>query len=231
MKALAIDTSGRTAGVALADGYIVIGEFTVDSLGKNNHSTTIMRMADDLLRQSGFSLNELGCVAYASGPGSFTGLRVGASSAAGLAKGAGLPLVPVPTLDFMAYNVASFNGHVMPLIDARRSEVYAAVYGAGGKRLTDFFALPIGEALGVAKGFGDDFIFLGDGVEPNEQVIRAEFENAVFAPPNLCRQRASSLGLRALRMLDEGFTPRAGAELLYLRKPQAEREREERCSR
>ena len=157
-KILAIDTSGQQACAAIVQNshneYIVIGEISLNArTGEKSwtHSEILMPAIDQLLNLTGISMQELDHIAYTSGPGSFTGLRIGASTALGLAKGLNKPTIPVPTLDSLAYNMlGTVNGIVVPMMDARRGQVYSAAYESVGSaltRTTEYLALPVEEML------------------------------------------------------------------------------------
>ena len=123
MKILAMDTSGQTASAALVDGNKLVGEYTQND--KLTHSQTILPMIAEICRQTNTEPAELDYIACAVGPGSFTGLRIGAATAKGLCLGWDKPLIPVPTLDALAYNVFMTDAVVCPIMDARRNQVYA----------------------------------------------------------------------------------------------------------
>ena len=158
MKILALDTSGKQAGAAIMDKYITIGEILINAQSGPktwHHSEILMPGVERLFALSGMELSDMDYIAYTSGPGSFTGIRIGAATALGLARGINRPAVQVPTLDALAYNVLCIGegGIVAPLLDARRGQVYGAVYlkeAAGGfLRLTDYFAASIEEAMNI----------------------------------------------------------------------------------
>ena len=126
MKILALDTTGLVASVALVDEEKTIAEFTTNY--KKTHSQTIMPMIEQLKNMVELDLSEIDYVACASGPGSFTGLRIGAATAKGLAHGLDKKIIPVPTLDGLAYNLAESSKLIVPIMDARRNQVYSAIY-------------------------------------------------------------------------------------------------------
>jgi tRNA threonylcarbamoyladenosine biosynthesis protein TsaB len=231
MKILAIDTSGIVASVCVMDETKTIAEFTVNY--KKTHSQTIMPMVKNICDMVELDLSEVDYVAVSSGPGSFTGLRIGAATAKGLAHGLNKRIVPVPTLDTLAYNIYETQKIICPIMDARRGQVYAAFYNWNdGKleKLTDYLAQPIEEIADIALGFENEVIFLGDGVAVHEQVLRNLLgDNLMIAPPNSNMQRASSLGALAFEFIKEHkdinyaeFAP------FYIRKSQAEREYDEK---
>lgn len=126
MKILALDTTGQVASVALADEEKLIGEYTINY--KMTHSQTIMPMVDAVVKMTDFDLSTVDYIACSQGPGSFTGLRIGAATAKGLALGLNKKIVPVPTLDALAYNIFETDKIICPIMDARRSQVYTALY-------------------------------------------------------------------------------------------------------
>ena len=227
-KILAIDTSGQQACAAIVQNsdYIVIGEISLNArTGEKSwtHSEILMPAIDQLLNLTGISMQELDYIAYTSGPGSFTGLRIGASTALGLAKGLNKPTIPVPTLDALAYNMLGMvNGIVVPMMDARRGQVYSAVYESGSckmTRITDYMALPVEEMLCHCNSA--NVYLLGDGACAYKDAIQSVLPQAVFIPGNNNRQRAPSVAICAAIKLSEGFIPDENVEILYVRAPQA----------
>lgn len=229
MKILAIDTTGQTASAAIVEEDKLIAEFTLNY--KLTHSQTIMPMIAEICEKSETKADEADYIACASGPGSFTGLRIGAATAKGLALALGKELVPVPTLDALAYNVFETDKIICPIMDARRSQVYTAFYRwINGKlsRLTEMMAISIDEVIQMARDYEQKVIFLGDGV-PVHQKNLSLFPNFIFAPAHCSLQRAASVASLAMELVKEGGAVDGDTfELIYLRKSQAEREREER---
>jgi tRNA threonylcarbamoyladenosine biosynthesis protein TsaB len=214
MRILAIDTSGQQAGVAVVKKggthKKIIIEAHTEPKGWR-HSEMLLPTVAKLFEDNGLTLANIHCVAYTNGPGSFTGLRIGAATALGLARGAGLPVVQVPTLDVMAYTKISLDlTHtsdltpktetikIIPMMDARRGQVYAAVYERGKngkmKRLTDYLAVPENELTEQTK----DALVTKKNVDP------------VF------------VGLWAMENIH--LSSGSPGELLYIRAPQAVRE-------
>jgi len=233
MKILAIDTSGEIANAAILTENMTIGEVSLNARQGEKawtHSEILMPAVQNLFNSTGLRVQEMDYVAYTSGPGSFTGLRIGASCALGIAKAQNIPAIAVPTLDAMAYNVYKLcNRHiVMPMMDARREQVYFAVYitsKTGITRITEYAALPVTEALKqLPFANPENIIFLGDGADAYHEILQEHLPDACYAPLNNNRQRASGLGLAALEMIASGMSFDAPPELIYVRQPQAVRE-------
>lgn len=253
MKILAIDTSGEQAGAAIigaknADApYITIGEIFFNArTGEKawTHSEVLMPGVEKLFELTRLEPREIDYVAYTNGPGSFTGLRIGAASALAIARGLGVPAIAVPTLDAMAYNALRMGTEctIVPMLDARRGQVYTALYtrrDLSGRitRETDFFAMQVDEALkhffgleaNESIGLAEDVVFLGDGADANADIINNRVPGSLFAPANNNRQRAASVGVCALEKIHAGEEISQEIEILYIRAPQAVREAEARA--
>jgi tRNA threonylcarbamoyladenosine biosynthesis protein TsaB len=238
LKILAIDTSGEQAGAAIivkndSSPYITAGEIFLNArMGEKSytHSEILMPGVEQLFAITRFKPADIDFVAYTNGPGSFTGLRIGASSAIAIARALNKPAIPVPTLDALAYNIFNEESIIAPIMDARRNQVYSCFYSRRGKinqRLTEYMALDIDECVKYAHSFNKNVIFLGDGTAVYGERILKSAGNFSLAPANNNIQRASSVGLAA-EALAEYATDYASLELFYLRKPQAEREYEEK---
>ncbi len=224
MKILAIDTSALTATAAiLADEKLVCEISTTTAL---NHSVTVMPMIDELLRKVNMDISEIDLFACSEGPGSFTGLRIGIGTVKGLAYGLEKKVVGVSTLLALAHNISYTDFVIAPIMDARRNQVYNALYKYEGGSLTEITpprALSIEELCGEIS---EKTIFVGDGVLAYKDKIKEILgDKALFASPQNMLQRAGSVACAA-----QGLTPVDAEELtaVYLRKPQAEREREEK---
>jgi len=229
MKILAIEASGNVAGAAYYCDGRMIAEFNLNF--ELNHSETLMNIVDNVCKMSRLSLDELDGIAFSAGPGSFTGLRIGAATAKGLALALNKPLIGVPTLPAMAYNMFMSRGIICPIMDARRKEVYSGIYtfDSDAKLITlmEEAALPFSEILHRVTEYNQPAVFLGDALPLYKDEI---LENPMFslAPAGLDVQRAGSVACLAADMLKKGNIP--PSELIYLRKPQAEREREQRLA-
>ena len=126
MRLLAIESSAKTASAAIWDDGIVVAEYTTNH--KMTHSQTLLPMIDEIVKRTGVNLADISAIAISKGPGSFTGLRIGSATAKGLGQALNLPIVEVPTLEGLAYNLSEYEGLVCPCMDARRNHVYGAIY-------------------------------------------------------------------------------------------------------
>ncbi len=238
MKILAVDSSGNTASVAVyIDGVIT----ALNSVNNNKtHSQTLLPMIEHAMKQAGIDVLELNAVAAAEGPGSFTGLRIGASTVKGLSFAAGVPVVPVSTLAALAYNFAGMGGIICPVMDARRGQVYSAAYsfsGDCGDIINEIYgprALALDEVLDTLCDNHPDerVIFLGDGVLVHENRIRYVMKDRAYIAISHQRfQSAASVAMLAAQMYESGkYVDGADFEPIYLRLSQAERERMEKGS-
>lgn len=224
MKILAIDTSALTATAAiLADGKLICEISTTTAL---NHSVTVMPMIDELLRKVNMDISEIDLFACSEGPGSFTGLRIGIGTVKGLAYGLGKQVVGVSTLEALAHNISFTDAVIAPIMDARRGQVYNALYKYDGEKLVlvnSPRALSIEE---LCDEISEKTIFVGDGVLAYKEKIKETLgDMALFASPQNMLQRAGSVAYAA-----QSISPIDAEKLsaVYLRKPQAEREREEK---
>lgn len=230
MKILSIDSSGLVASVAVMSDGILTGEYTIHN--KKTHSQTLLPMISDMLQMAEIKPEELDCIAVSAGPGSFTGLRIGAATAKGLAWTLGIPIVPVSSLMGLAANVARPGAVVCPIMDARRNQVYFGVY-----RITDGLpeelvspdVVAVEKAVACADQMGEEVIYLGDGVPVFEQIIREQAKSGVhfMSPENRYQRGASVASLGALLFEDKKYVEASEFAPIYLRKSQAEREREE----
>lgn len=231
MKILGIDSSGMVASAAITADGVLVAEFTVNN--KLTHSQTLLPMIDQVVRMSGIALQEMDAIAVAAGPGSFTGLRIGASTAKGLGLALDKPIVPVPTLEGMAYRLAGSAGLVCPMMDARRNQVYTGIYRVASDRLeviSEQKAVGIQDILQELAEYQEPVMLLGDGVTVyRETISQADGLRFQVAPLHLCRQSAASVAALGEIYYQQGKIETAEEHHpIYLRKSQAEREREER---
>ncbi len=229
MKILAIDSSGLVASVALLEDDTVLAEYSVNY--KKTHSQTLVPMLDEVRRMTDLDLQTVDAIAIAKGPGSFTGLRIGSATAKGLGLALEKPLIPVGTVEGLAFNAWNYPGLICPIMDARRSQVYTGIYRFKDgqlETLKDQCALALEELLEILNGMQENVLFLGDGCPVYEDLIREKIKVPyAFAPPHMNRQRAASLGALAMEYYRRGITETADEHRpVYLRKSQAERESE-----
>ena len=220
---LAIDTATPHGGVALVSGEKVLSRALLPA--GRQASGTILAAVDGLFRNAGSTLSEVSHVAVSAGPGSFTGLRVGMAAAKGFCQGLGARIVPVSTLHALALAFPYPGGTVCPILDARKNEIYAALFrwedGMCRRLLPDVAVAP--EALPDLAG-GGEMLFCGDGAFSFREFLRERFgKRAVFPPEGEGRPDAGAVGLLAARLLREG----ASADLrtlvpAYLRSSEAE---------
>lgn len=231
MKLLGVDSSGLVASAAVLVDDILVGEFTVNN--KQTHSQTLLPMIEKVVDQSGVALEEIDGIAVASGPGSFTGLRIGAATVKGLGLALNKPIVSVPTLEGLAFRLAGVAGLVCPIMDARRNQVYTGIYRVnveGLEVIVSQRAVDIKDIIKEAMALGEPVTFLGDGVEVHRETIQELYEGEYhFAPVHLSKQSAASVVALGKIYFEQGKAePAELHKPEYLRKSQAEREREER---
>lgn len=221
MFILGIETSARIGGVALIGDKDLVVEYRLNT--GMRHSERLMIAIDRLLGDAGIRLEDLGGIAISIGPGSFTGLRVGLSTAKGISAATGKPIIPVPTLDAMAHNIRFSRCLICPMIDARKKEVYAAIFepinDSGIRRITDYM---VNRPEKILDYICDKAIFLGDGAEVyHDLIVERLSEKALFAPRSLSHSAVAvaEIGSDILR---NGFKHEEILTPLYLRKSEAE---------
>jgi tRNA threonylcarbamoyladenosine biosynthesis protein TsaB len=219
MIILVIDTSGPVCGTAVMDEKTVLCEFTVQN--KNTHSTNLMPMVETALASAGTAITDVDAIAAVTGPGSFTGVRIGVATAKGLAHGAGIPCISVDALEALSRSAGDFNGVICPIQDARAGQVYGAAF-RGKNRLLPDEPLKLEEYLEKVRPLGENFLFTGDGVPVHRDVIAAMMgERAVFA--EACRGflRPSAAGCIALEKQQK--VDYLTLQATYLRPPNAQK--------
>ena len=233
MRILAFDGTAKAASVAVLDSERVLASYTVDN--GLTQSELLLPMAEDMLKALHLSFSDVGLFAVAEGPGSFTGVRIGAALVKGLAFGRDIPCVGVSTLEALAENISPLEGILVPCMDARRGQVYSATFISDGcevKRVTEDRAIAIKELAEELMREGDKRIYLsGDGYEVARRGLMAAGVKAQVTPGMLINESAASVGLVALRKYKRGEAV-SDKEIAptYLRMPQAERERLERLA-
>lgn len=227
MRILGIESSSLVASVAMVTDDIMTAEYTVNL--KKTHSQTLLPMIDDMMRLLGVELNTIDAIAVSGGPGSFTGLRIGSATAKGLGLALNKPLIHVPTLEAMAYNLYGSTSLICPIMDARRNQVYTGIFQGEPEFITlkNQCAMDMSELLDELNSRKEAVVFLGDGVPVFQNQIREMLLTPYkFAPAHLNRQRAGAVAALGLIRFQEGRIETAAEhEPDYLRKPQAERER------
>ena len=227
MKILALETSAAACSAALCqDGTLLAQSWQNSGL---THSRTLLPLVDSMLKNCGASLKEVEVIAVAAGPGSFTGLRIGLSAVKGMAHALGKSCVGVSTLEALAWNLSGMDAAVCPVLDARCSQVYTALFRSGGdfpERLAGDEAVSLSALEERLKKFGERVFLVGDGAEMCYNMFKDRVANLTLPSPALRFPRASSAALAAGRAYLRGdVLPPASLAPAYLRLPQAERER------
>ena len=233
MLILAFETSAKAASVALHDGNVLLGE-SYQNTGLT-HSQTLMVMAEDLLKQCGKTAADVTAVAVAEGPGSFTGVRIGVAAAKGFAWGAQLPCCGVSTLEAMAATLGAWEGTVCPVMDARRSQVYNALFSANCgsyTRISEDRAISLQDLGEELQKMPKPVFLVGDGSKLCYNTLLERVDGLVLPPEHRMHQRAVGVALCAARQLARGEAPDGGALTPnYLRLSQAEREKLEKAKK
>ncbi len=235
MKIIGIESSSLVASAALWEDGRLLAEYTVDH--KKTHSQTLLPMLEEICRMTETDMQTVDAVAVSAGPGSFTGLRIGAATAKGLGLALNIPLIAVPTLDAQAWGLFGVKDIICPIMDAKRGQVYTGVYRFDEDDkllvLKPSCAVDFGELAEELKAMGGRVYFLGDGVPVfKDKAVEVLGENARFAPAGQDRQRAANVAALGAQMYAEGRTvTSAEFEPEYLRESQAERVKRERESK
>ncbi|MCR5105020.1 MAG: tRNA (adenosine(37)-N6)-threonylcarbamoyltransferase complex dimerization subunit type 1 TsaB [Eubacterium sp.] len=229
MKILGIDSSGMVASVAIVQDDILMAEYTMNH--KKTHSETLLPMIDEIVRNSETRLEDIDAIAIASGPGSFTGLRIGAATAKGLGLSIEKPIVPVKSCEGLAFNMWGTEGLVCPIMDARRNQVYTGIYRVLGnvEVVMDQTPMDIHELIERLNNLAEGVTFLGDGVDIYKDIIWKEIKvPCKMAPASMNRQRGASIATYGeILFKDKKYISADDFAPEYLRKSQAERVREE----
>ena len=230
MLILAFETSAKAASVALMDETRLLGE-SYQNTGMT-HSQTLMVMAEDALKQCGKTASDVTAVAVAEGPGSFTGVRIGAAAAKGFAWGREIPCYGISTLEAMAHSLGVFQGYICPVMDARRAQVYNALFYVNHGEITRVApdrAIALEDLGNELKSLSEPVFLVGDGSNLCYNTLLRDVPGLVLPPEHRMHQRAVGVALLAVQAAAAGMAP-GGAELTpnYLRLSQAEREKLER---
>ena len=200
MKILGLDSSGLVATVAVVEDETLLAEYTVNY--KKTHSQTLLPMLDEIAKMIELDLTAIDAIAVAGGPGSFTGLRIGSATAKGLGLALKKPLVHIPTVEGLAYNLWGTDKLVCPLMDARRNQVYTGIYAFENGRLQvleDQMAVDVSLVAEKLNAIGKEVIFLGDGVPVYRELVKTLMQVPYeFAPAHLNKQRAAAVATLAL---------------------------------
>ena len=233
MLILAFETSAKAASVALMEGSRLLGE-AYQNTGLT-HSQTLMVMAEDLLKQCGKTAADVEAVAVAEGPGSFTGVRIGVAAAKGFAWGREIPCYGISTLEAMAESLGIYEGYICPVMDARRSQVYNALFYADGgimERRSDDRAIALSDLAVELEHLDGPIYLVGDGSTLTYNTLKDRIEELVMPPEHRMHQRATGVGILAAKEAAQGSAPSGGALTPnYLRLSQAEREKLERMKK
>ena len=235
MKILGIDSSGLVASVAIVEDDRLVAEYNLQY--KITHSQTLLPMLEEIRNRIHLDMQTIDAIAVAAGPGSFTGLRIGAATVKGLGLALGKPIIPVPTLEGMAYNCYGTDLLVCPIMDARRNQVYTGLYifekedRIRMKSVMEQTAVGFDELAAKLNVLGREVLFLGDGVpvfaEAMKELLRIPY---YFAPAHMNRQRAASVATLGKEKFEQGiFEDAADHAPEYLRLSQAERERQQKA--
>ena len=230
MLLLAFETSAKAASVALFEGKTLLAE-QYQNPGLT-HSQTLMVMAEDLLKQCGKTAQDVQAVAVANGPGSFTGVRIGVAAAKGFAWASEIPLYGVSTLEAMVMGLGVHDGYVCAVMDARREQVYNALFYVNQgvlSRQTPDRAISLADLKNELKSLEKPIFLVGDGSILCYNTLHKEVPNLILPPEWRMHQRAVGVGLAALAQ-EQPDDP-AGLTPNYLRLSQAERERNERLQK
>lgn len=253
MRVLALESSGLVASVAIVEEEQLLAEYTVNYIQraprdrgpsatlaklKKTHSQTLMPMLDEVVRMMEQDLEEIDAIAVAGGPGSFTGLRIGSATAKGLGLALDKPLIHIPTVDAIAYNLYGYRDLICPMMDARRNQVYTGLYTFvredGGREVfqvvNEQMAVEVEQLIEQINQLQRPVVFLGDGVPVYRELLADGLRIPYsFAPAHLNRQRASSVGALGIQYYRAGnYETAMEHQPDYLRVSQAERERAER---
>jgi tRNA threonylcarbamoyladenosine biosynthesis protein TsaB len=232
MKILAVDTSSSVAAAAIIDNEKLLGEYSINH--KKTHSQKLMPMIRELMASLELKPEDIDIYAASSGPGSFTGLRIGVTAIKAMAYAVQKPVISVPTLDAMAYNIPMTDAYVCPIMDARNNQVYTALYkweNGIQNRYSDYMGIHLDELIQIIRNKNEKVVFLGDAVDLHSDRLGSELKELYLtAPGNLLLQKASSVAYAALiKARQKVFESCFDMSPYYLRKSQAERELEQRC--
>lgn len=225
MNILAIETSSFTGGIAISQNEKIIGEYRLSV--ETRYAESLMVNIDRLLKECRLNIDDIDAFAVSVGPGSFTGLRIGVSTAKGLAYGTQKPFIAVPTLDALAANLIPSPYHICPIVDARQKQIYTALYSPDGERLTEHNVISPEEWLNDLSEGNQKIILLGTGVSAYKKLIQESLgENAIWTPFHRDYASASSVAYLAVQKYkNKEFSDYMELEPLYLRGASAKKKR------
>ena len=234
MRILALDTTTPTASAAVWQDDALLGQYTIQT---NTHSTTVLPMMESLLNTLGITVPELDAMAVSAGPGSFTGVRIGVATIKGLAFSHRIPCIGVSSLESLAWNLIGFEGLLCPVINARRGHVYSALFSADGihppVRLTQDDLVAVADLAGICREKALPVYAAGDGYKMLSDATGSAFLRNT--PEMLRCPSAFGTACAAAEIYrnaqDLSVFTEAALSPIYLRKSQAEREREERLAK
>lgn len=233
MKILAFDSTAKAASVAVTEDERLLGVYNIDN--GLTQSELLLPMAENLLKSLKLSFSDIELVAASVGPGSFTGVRIGAALVKGIAFGKGIPCAAVSTLEALAESLFPLVGHIVAVMDARRGQVYTATFYSDGEKMTRVTpdrAISIDELVSELALVDGDIYLSGDGYEVTVKGLSARGVAYRRTPTLLITENAYSVARLASRQYKNGETV-TDTEITatYLRLPQAERERLERINK
>lgn len=228
MRILAIESSAVTASVAILEDDTLVAEYTINH--KMTHSQTLLPMIDEIFAMVQLKPDDVDVIAVSEGPGSFTGLRIGAATGKGIALALDKKMVAVPTLAAMAYNLYGDGRYICPVMDARRKHLYSGIYTFDGDKLVtvrDVALKPYEELAEELAGLDGQVVLIGDGVDVAGGVLKEQLgDKCVLSPAHIKIQRAGSVALLARQMAErEEYTDADELKPDYLRPSQAERQK------
>ena len=230
MLTLSFDTAAKVATVAVCDGERILAVYSINN--GLTQSELILPMAENILKSLGLSFSDVELLATSVGPGSFTGVRMGVSLVKGIAFGHNTPIVGVSTIEALAYNLKGLSGMIIPVMDARRGEVYTATFvGKDGSltRMNEDRAIPLTTLAEELRDTDAPIYLVGDGYAVAKKALSSLGIRTEDTPPILCEENAASVAAVAAIKYSRGETiDDLSLSPLYLRLPQAERERLER---
>lgn len=225
MKILGIDSSAKSASVAITENGKIISSFYINT--GLTHSQTLMPMLDNVLKCASLTLDDIDAVAVNKGPGSFTGIRIGVAAAKGIADTKNIKTIGISTLESMAYNLVSSNCIAVAVMDARCAQVYTALFRIKDsvvERLTDDLAIPISELKEMLSSYNEEIFLVGDGADICYNALYEEIGGIKIASESYKYQNAIGVCFAAENKEKELYIDSNKLVPEYLRLPQAERE-------